>query len=485
MRTKEDNIRKLKNLQKIGINVHPDSYNKKYSMSEIRAMEVGTNGIKTAGRLSSIRTMGKLTFANINDDTGSIQISFNEAVLGKEEYNLFLNYINRGDILGIEGDLYKTKKGELTLSVRKMILLSKCLNDLPEKWHGLQDLESKWRRRYVDLIINPGTMETFKKRTKIINSIRSYLSQNNFEEVETPILQPMLSGGNAKPFTTHHNALDMKLVLRIAPETYLKRLIVGGYERVFELGKDFRNEDIDPQHLQEFTMLEYYAAYWNYKDNMKFTQELIKNIIKEVNNGSLEVEYNGIKLNFKGDWPVETYRDVVLRDSGIDLNNFTTIESLEQEIKRKGIELDYEPGMGFGKLIDKLYKKVSRPKLIQPMFLINQPTELVPLARENDNNPRILDMFQVLINGWEIVKGYSELVDPFEQRKRFEEQAELKKKGDEEALDIDEDYLEAMEYGMPPVSGAGIGIDRLTALLTNSSNLRDVILFPILRREGQ
>ncbi|MGC8572369.1 MAG: lysine--tRNA ligase, partial [Candidatus Micrarchaeia archaeon] len=442
--------------------------------------EIGTNNIKTAGRLIEVRKMGKLTFARISDSTGSIQISFNEAVLGEEEYNRFLKFIDRGDIIGIEGDIYKTKKGELTISVQKMELLGKCLNDLPEKWHGLQDLEAKWRQRYLDLIMNPETMEIFKKRTKIINYIRSYLSQNSFEEVETPILQPMLSGANAKPFTTHHNALDMELVLRIAPETYLKRLIVGGYERVFELGKDFRNEDIDPQHLQEFTMLEYYAAYWNYKDNMKFTQNLIKNVVKEIN-GSLEVEYNGIKLNFEGDWPVETYRDVVLRDSGIDLNNFTTIESLDQEIKRRGIVLDYEPGMGLGKLIDKLYKKVSRPKLIQPMFLINHPTELVPLARKNDDNPRILDMFQVVINGWEIVKGYSELVDPLEQRRRFEEQAKLKSQGDEEALDIDNDYLEAMEYGMPPVSGTGIGIDRLTALLTNSSNLRDVILFPILR----
>ena len=480
-----DRLKKLNLLNEKGINLHPERYDKEYEISEIHGKELGTKGIKTAGRLMAIRTMGKLTFANLRDSTGSIQISIDENVVGKDQYKFFQDFIDRGDIIGIEGELYKTKKGETTISVKEAQLLGKCLEDLPEKWHGLQDLELKWRKRYLDLMINEETLAIFKKRTKIINAIRSYLVQNRFEEVETPILQLMLSGANAKPFITHHNALDIDLVLRIAPETFLKRLIVGGYERVFEIGKDFRNEDIDPQHLQEFTMLEYYAAYWNYKDNMRFTQELIKDAVKNANKGSLVVEYNGVKFDFSGDWPVETYRDVVLRDSGIDLNKFTTMESLDKEIKSKGIVLDYEPGMGMGKLIDKLYKKVSRPKLMQPMFLINHPTELVPLARKNDQNPRILDMFQVLVNGWEIVKAYSELVDPIEQRKRFEEQADLKNKGDEEALDIDEDYLSAMEYGMPPISGTGIGIDRLTALLTNAQNLRDITLFPILKEKKE
>lgn len=460
----------------------PDRFDKRFIVSKIREMKEGVTGLQTAGRIFQIKRMGKLSFADLRDQSGRIQISFSVDVLGPEKYKAYLDNLANGDIIGVNGDLYITKRGELTIAVKEMTLLAKILKPLPEKWHGLQDLETRWRQRYLELFTDEQAMARFMKRSQIIRTIRHYLEAHGFVEVETPVLQHQISGANAKPFITHHNSLDIDLVLRIAPETFLKRLVVGGFERVFEIGKNFRNESIDPEHLQEFTMLEYYVAYWNYLDNLEFTKELITAMVREANNGGLVVKFGDREIDFS-QWKMITFRDLVFSDSGIDVFKYKDPESLEAEIKRRGIVIDFEPGMGLGKLYDKLYKKVSRPKLIQPTIVLNYPTEIVPLARTNHDNPKILDMFQILANGWELVKAYSELVDPVEQRRRFEEQDALRRKGDDEALSIDEDYLRAMEYGMPPVSGTGIGIDRLIALLTNSQNLREVLLFPILREE--
>ena len=479
-----ERMKKLEGIRSQGVNPYPERFDKVDSVAAARAKKIDKDTVVTAGRIRGIKSMGKLTFADLRDQTGKIQISFSESVLGKEQYDLFRNHIDNGDILGVKGRLFNTEKGELTIAVSKFQLLGKALRDMPEKWHGLQDLETRWRQRYIDLIANDETRDRFMKRSQIVQAVREYLIRNGFIEVETPILQHQISGANAKPFITHHNALDIDVVLRIAPETFLKRLVVGGYERVFEIGKDFRNEDIDPQHLQEFTMLEYYAAYWNYQDNMSFIQAMVQEVVGKIYNGGLKVRYGDVELDFSGEWPVYVYRDVILRDCGIDIDKFTTYDALNAEIRKRGIEIDYEEGMGWGKLVDKLYKKVTRPKLIQPCFLVNHPTELVPLARANDQNPKRLDMFQVVVSGFEISKAYSELVDPIEQRRRFEDQAAMKRKGDEEMLDVDEDYLRAMEYGMPPVSGVGIGIDRLVALLTDAPNLRDVIFFPLMRQEN-
>jgi len=366
------------------------------------------------------------------------------------------------------------------------MLLSKGLRPLPEKFHGLQDPEMKARFRFLDLIMNEDTRKRFEVRHKVIHFIRTFLVENNFVEVETPVLQSISSGASARPFVTHHNALDIPLYLRIAPETYLKRLIAGGYDKVFELAKCFRNEGIDPSHLQEFTMLEFYAAYWNYRDNMRFIQSLIQNMLQKVL-GTQVIEYQGQKLDFSGEWKEYTYRELVLEYSGIDLDEVRTLEDLRAAIKAKNLTTDVplEKYVGYGSLVDALYKKVCRPHLIQPCFLTKHPEELVPLARKADEDPRKLDLFQVLVNGWEIVKAYSELVDPVEQRRRLEEQAELAQKGDEEAMAMEEDFILAMEYGMPPISGLGLGIERIVALLTDSVNIRDVIFFPSLKPPSQ
>lgn len=463
---------------------YPDRFEKQYDIIKIREMSLGTSDITTAGRILQIRQMGKLSFADLQDFSGRIQIALNVKTLGNEKYTSYMKSFSNGDVVGVTGDLLKTQKGELTISVKELTPLGKAYRPLPAKWEGLQDTETKWRQRYLELITTPEAKERFLKRSKVMRFIRNHLEENGFIEVETPILQHQISGANAKPFLTHHNGLDTDVVLRIAPEIFLKQLVVGGYEKVFELGKTFRNESMDPQYLQEFTMLEYYGAYWNYKDNMRFTQNLLKQLIKNVNGGNLVVNYGGEKLDFGGEWQTVTFGELVKKDSGIDVLAHRDIKALEDEVKRKGIDIEYEHGMGLGKLYDKIYKRVSRPKLIQPTIVLNYPTEMIPLARANRDNPNVLDMFQVLVNGWEIVKAYSELVDPVEQKRRFEEQAVLKKKGDQEAMDIDHEYLKAMEYGMPPISGAGIGIDRLVALLTDSQNLKETVLFPLLRKEG-
>jgi lysyl-tRNA synthetase, class II len=475
--------RKLQQWAIIQQNVYPGKFAKSHHSKQCLELADGIN-VSYAGRLVSLRVMGKICFGHVRDHLGKVQISLDAATLSIEVFKNFCSLLDIGDIIGIEGEMWTTQKGEKSIRVRSIVLLSKSLRPLPEKWHGLDDAEMRSRRRYLDLLANQESWDRFDRRNRIISTLRQYLLSNEFMEVETPILQSASSGASARPFVTHHNALDIPLYLRIAPETYLKRLMVAGYERVFEIGKSFRNEGIDSSHLQEFTMLEWYAAYWDFQDNMIFIQELIQLLVKEGNNGSLLVNYQGVEINFAGKWPIVTYRDLVLKDTGIDLNSITDIGSLKAAIKTAGLAFDPEPFVGLGGLIDALYKRFSRPSLIQPMFLIGHPESVVPLARRSDADGRYLDMFQVLVNSWEIVKAYSELIDPQEQERRLLEQSALRDAGDDEAMMMEDDFILAMEYGMPPMSGLGLGVDRLIALITNAKNIRDVIYFPSMRPEA-
>jgi lysyl-tRNA synthetase class 2 len=459
--------------------------------------------LRLSGRIMLVRPHGKLTFAQLRDDSGQIQICFmqtfmeaagkfvpgprKKAVTGVESYKM-VRKLDMADFIGVTGELFHTRHGELTLLVKEWSFLGKTLRPLPEKFHGLQDIEAKYRYRYLDLLADPEAKKRFLMRTRLVTAMRKFMDKNGFLEVETPILTSVPSGAAAKPFSTHHNALDIDLFLRIAPETYLKRCIVGGFERVYEIGKCFRNEGMDPSHLQEFTMMEYYSAYWNYEDNMDFTEKFISHLIKELTGGTTiearDRDGNAQTIDFKTPWPRLNFAELIKNDCGIDiLEHYGDADALRAQTKAKGIVIERAETMGYGNLCDALYKKVSRPKLIQPAFVIRHPVDTKPLARRNDKDERIADTFQLLVNTWEIVNAYSELVDPMDQRARLMKQSAARAKGDEEAMPMDEDYLLAMEHGMPPISGWGLGIDRFMALLTGQENLKDVVLFPLMRPE--
>lgn len=493
-----DRQKKLAELKEAGIQTYVERYERTHTTAEAllhavknppRALEAITAGpqatIKLCGRLTLMRPHGKLTFAHLKDVSGKIQICFMQDFVGVDKYKM-LRKIDIGDFIGVTGELFVTKHGETTLLVKDYILLSKTLRPLPEKFHGVHDTETKYRYRYLDLLSDENTWARFQLRNQLTKEIRTYLDSHQFMEVETPILTSIASGAAAKPFSTHHHALDIDMYLRIAPETYLKRCLVGGYERVYEFAKCFRNEGIDPSHLQEFTMLEYYAAYWNFEDNMDFTEEMIKTVMQKLL-GKLEIELidrdgNKQLINFGGKWPRLQFAEIIKKDSGIDiLAHYGDAKALLKEIKTKGIAIEKAETMGYGNLCDALYKKVSRPNLIQPCFVIKHPVDTKPLARRNDVDPRLADTFQLLVNTWEVINAYSELVDPLDQRARLESQAEAREHGDEEAMPMDEDYLLAMEHGMPPISGWGMGMDRFIALLTNQDNLKDTVLFPIMK----
>tara|TARA_Y100001934_G_scaffold270922_1_gene356609 strand:+ start:376 stop:1863 length:1488 start_codon:yes stop_codon:yes gene_type:complete len=463
-----------------GVHTYPDKFEVTHDLASLSGLEDDTQGVRIAGRLMTSRVMGKLTFATLQGFSGRGQIALKQDVLGKDVYKMYKKAFDIGDFVGCEGRIFTTKTGQKTLVVEALTFLGKAFRDLPEKFHGLTNQETIYRQRYLDLVMNEESLSRFKLRTKVIKTIRDYLDEHRFEEVETPILCNKASGAMAKPFTTHHNALDISLFLRIAPETYLKRLIAGGYERVYEFARCFRNEGIAPSHLQEFTMLEYYCAFWNYKDNMNFTERLLKHTIEKVT-GGLVLEHGEHQIDFSGDWPRVTIQELIEKDCGIKLDEHESVEELRKVIREKGLHIDNLDSLGKGNLIDQLYKLVSRPKLIQPTFLISHPVELSPLARQNDDNPQICDRFQLVVNTWEVLNAYSELVDPWEQRKRLEEQAALRTGGDDEAMVMDEDYLLCMEHGMPPISGWGMGIERFMALITNQDNLKDTVLFPLMR----
>lgn len=462
----------------MGIIPYQERFERSHLLAEALELPMDTE-VTLAGRVMLMRNMGKLTFAHIQDQSGKIQIALQKDDLG-DQYKFFNKYIDLADFIGVKGKMFTTHKGEISVLVEEFILLSKTMRSLPEKFHGITDQEKCYRQRYLDLVTNRDTMDRFLFRSKVIKSIRSFLEGHNFVEVETPILSTIPSGAAAKPFHTHHNALDFDLTLRIAPENFLKRCIAGGFDRVFEFAKCFRNEGLDPSHLQEFTMLEYYGSYWNFEDNMQFTEKMFEHFMMELF-GTMKIEVYGREIDFTAPWPRVDYRELILNDSGIDFAEHKDVESLRAAIKEKGIVIEDIEKYGYGNLVDALYKKVSRPKLIDPCFVINHPIHTKPLARKNDENPEIADTFQLLVNTWEIINAYSELVDPQDQRERFAEQANAKAGGDEEAMEYDEDYVVAMEHGMPPISGWGMGIDRLVALLTSQENLKDCVLFPIMK----
>lgn len=479
---REIRISKLDKIRKANINPYPEKFEINYELKEVANLEDGTEDIKVAGRITAIRTMGKVTFINIQDVEGRIQLFLKEEEVSEEKYTFFHEIFDIGDFIGAYGSMFTTKTGEKSIRVKEYTFLGKCFRPLPEKWHGIHDVEIMYRQRYLDLVMSKETRDRFVFRSKLVSLIRKFLEERGFMEVDTPTLVNKPSGALARPFITHHNTLDIDVYLRIAPETYLKRLIVGGFTNVFEIARCFRNEGISANHLQDFTMIEGYSAYWNYEDNMKMLKELIQHLIKELF-GEMIVTIEDKQVDFSQDWPIVTFRDLILKDAGIDIDLYDDAKCLLNQIKAKNIHLEVDniESLGRGNLIDALYKKVSRPQLINPVFLTQHPLDLSPLARKNDQNPNIVDRFQLVVNGVEIINAYSELVDPIDQTERFIEQAKLNAAGDEEAMVYDEDYVTAMEYGMPPISGWGMGIDRLVQLLLNCDNIKDTVLFPLLR----
>ncbi|MGW2280448.1 lysine--tRNA ligase [Streptomyces sp. NPDC001770] len=443
------------------------------------------DGVKArlAGRVVLWRRFGGLVFGHILDRSGRVQISLRRDELDPETFAAWSTEVKMGDFVGVSGQKYTSNKGEPTLGVSELVVLNRSQRQLPDKWAGITHAEVRYRRRYLDLLANQVSSDRFRARSRIVSGIRRYLDGLGFLEVETPILQEAASGAAARPFVTHHNSLDEDFYLRIAPETYLKRVVAGGMERVYEMGKLFRNEGTDPSHLQEFTSLEWYAGYWDYRDNMRVVRDLVLTVMQEAL-GTTVVTYQGVELDFGAEWPEIDFREAVKERTGIDLTVVQDLPTLRDEVKAAYPDSDIAEAPSYAAMVDVLYKRTVRPHLIQPCFLLHHPVELAPLARRSDEDPTRLDMFQVVVHTWELIKAYSELVDPTEQRKRLTEQLEMRDAGDEETMMLEEDFIEAMEYGMPPMSGLGLGVDRLIALLTDAPNLRDVVLFPSMRRDN-
>jgi lysyl-tRNA synthetase class 2 len=429
---------------------------------------------RMAGRIMAMRTFGKASFIHFQDATGSLQAFFEKAKLGEEAYALFKK-LDIGDIIGLWGTPIKTRTGELSVYVQGFELLTKSFQPLPEKWHGLKDVEIRYRQRYVDLIVSPEARQTFITRTRIISAIRSYMDSHGFMEVETPMMQSIAGGAMAKPFLTHHNALDMDLYLRIAPELYLKRLLVGGFERVYEINRNFRNEGLSTRHNPEFTMMEFYQAYADYTDLMRFTEDMISAVARQIL-GKEVLTYQGMEIDLRAPWKRYTVKEAAIEVGGVPCEVFEDRARALAFCRERGMNL--EGGESLGELKLALFEETTEEKLIQPTFITSYPTEVSPLSRKNTENPALVDRFELYIAGRELANAFSELNDPFDQRERFMEQ--LKKK--EGPSEMDEDYIRALEYGMPPAAGEGIGIDRLVMILTDSPSIRDVILFPLLRK---
>jgi lysyl-tRNA synthetase class 2 len=475
--------------QQDGIAIYPNTFRKqddikpiveKYKDLPAEELENLDKSFVVAGRIMALRSFGRVTFFHIQDHSGKIQVYAQRDLLGKEFYNQVFKKFDIGDIVGVKGTLFKTKTGELTIKADQIELVTKSLRPLPEKYHGLKDVELRYRQRYVDLIVNPRSREIFIKRSQIVRFIRNFLDQRGFLEVETPMMQPIPGGATAKPFITHHNALDMQLYLRIAPELYLKRLLVGGFERVYEINRNFRNEGISTQHNPEFTMLEFYMAYADFKMLMELTEELFSKLALEVC-GSMKIPYGEHEIDLTPPWNKLSFYESLEKIGNLkpeEYQNYETAKELVKKLGEKVIE-----GEKLGKVQAKLFDLLVEPKLIQPHFIYHYPTDISPLSRRNEQDPTITDRFELFIAGREMANAFSELNDPFDQKERFLEQVKEKEAGDEEAHFMDEDYIRALEYGMPPAGGEGIGIDRLVMLLTNSPSIREVILFPLLRPE--
>ncbi len=478
-------LQKARTLRTQGTQPYAASFDRTHTLEGARETQDGT-ALAVAGRLVLLRDMGKMTFGTLQDHTGRLQILVREEDLGEKKYKEMLDLIDLGDFIGVKGSRYTTKKGEPTVLVKEWTMLSKTLRQPPEKWHGIADQETAWRQRYLDLMSNRETFDRFRFRADFLHKLREFYWSQEFVEMETPVLVNAASGALATPFKTHHEAYDLDVYLRIATETFLKECLVGGFDRVFEVGRVFRNEGLDPSHLQDFTMVEHYAAYWDYRKNMEFTEQMLSRILQDML-GTMKVKIpdrDGTlqEVDFTPPWPRLTIREAIQDACGIDIDKENSAGALRQAMKSKSIQLDVPvESLGYGNLIDQLYKKVSRPGLLHPTFIIQHPIELSPLARRNDENPKITDRFQLVVSGWEIVNAYSELIDPVDQAERFEEQAKANAKGDKDAHRKDDEYVTALEYGCPPCSGWGMGIDRIVALLTQQTNLRDVVLFPLMK----
>ena len=477
-------------LAALGVNLYSNAFKPANSVQELlpkgdnlqpEEAEPGGRQYSVAGRVMSLRKFGKAAFCHLTDTSGRLQIYLQRDTLGEAQYEIFKKW-DIGDIVGVAGTLFKTKTGELSLLATSITMISKSLRPLPEKWHGLTDVETRYRQRYVDLIVTPESRETFRKRVEIIRLVREYLSDHGFMEVETPMMQPVPGGATARPFKTHHKALDMELFLRIAPELYLKRLLVGGFERVFEINRNFRNEGLSTRHNPEFTMLEFYQAYATYDDLMDLTEDLISFICQKVN-GTMQISYQGTPVNLAPPWRRLTMEQALVEIAGIDPAVLADEAAVFALVKEKGIKLEAQAGIGKAKT--ELFELLVEEQLIDPTFITSYPTEVSPLARRNEADPTVTDRFELFITGREIANAFSELNDPVDQRNRFEKQIAERGADEEIHPEMDEDYIRALEYGMPSAAGEGIGIDRLVMLLTDAPSIRDVILFPHLKPESR
>ncbi len=469
-----------------GINPYPNDFKPSHTSADFHAaydnvqeLPEDPENFIVAGRIIARRSFGKAAFIQLQDRKGRLQLYIKRDTIGDKAFAFFETF-DIGDIIGAKGYPFRTKTGELSLHVKEIRLLTKSLLPLPEKFHGLTDVETRYRQRYVDLIVNPEVKEVFLKRARIINLIRKFMVGHDFLEVETPMMQPIPGGATARPFVTHHNALDMQLFLRIAPELYLKRLVVGGFERVFEINRNFRNEGISVRHNPEFTMMEFYQAYATFEDLINFTEELLCHVAQELF-GSLEFSYQGLEISFQRPWKRLSVKEAILEYGDIDAKSLEDRDLAYAYAQKLGLELPED--IGYGKLVVEIFEEVAEEKLIQPTFITSYPTEVSPLSRRSDKDPDVVDRFELFVAGREMANAFSELNDPVDQKERFLLQVVEKEKGNEEAHYMDEDYIRALEYGMPPTAGEGIGIDRLVMLLTDSPSIRDVILFPQLRRQ--
>lgn len=479
---------KLLRLKDSGHTLYPNDFRPSHLTAQVVAdfcalpedqLAALATGFSLAGRVMSIRSFGKASFFHLQDRAGRLQVYVRRDRLGDKAYELF-QLLDMGDIVGVWGRLFRTKTQELTLEASGLRLLCKCLRPLPEKWHGLADVESRYRQRYVDLMVNREVRELFETRSRIIRIVRRFFETRDFLEVETPMMQSIPGGAAAKPFVTHHNALNTDLYLRVAPELFLKRLLVGGMERVFELNRNFRNEGVSVRHNPEFTMLEFYQAYAAYEDLMALTEELFVTAAREIL-GSLGLSYGGAMIDLSPPWRRLPLGEAIVQHGGAEPEEVATSEGLRSFAARNGLRLD--AGLSYGSLLVEVFEKVAESHLIQPTFVVGYPLEVSPLARKNDANPALVDRFELFIGGRELANAFSELNDPLDQRERFLVQAETRQPGDGAEKAVDEDFLRALEYGMPPAAGEGIGIDRMAMLFTDSASIREVILFPLLRPE--
>ncbi len=470
----QDRLNKLKKLKQAY--PQPNLVDKDTCQSALKQVN---HPVTVAGRLMSLRGHGKILFADLKDRTATIQLFFQDKNLKNfSDTKLF----DIGDIVTVSGQVITTKAGQITIDVNSFQILAKNIRPLPEKWHGLKDTEDRYRQRYLDLTVNPEVQKVFETRAKILTSARTFLDQNGFLEVETPILQSIYGGASAQPFITHHNELDTDMYLRISDELYLKRLIVGGLEKVYEVSKDFRNEGVSRFHNPEFTQIEFYWAYVDYDQLMIFTEQLVEHILTTVN-GSLDVTFQGTKLNFKPPFPRLTFRQAILDKTGVDIDQINSETEFRSALTAKKIKLDFSNVVGLGGLFDALYKQHVRPHLVGPVFITDYPRQMIALAKRKEDEPQKIASFQLLAAGTELLKAYNELNDPQDQYDRWVEEEDLAKKGAVDTMKLDKDYVRALEYGMPPTAGWGMGIDRLTQFLTDQATIKDVILFPSMRSE--